>query len=140
MTKPEALAKFLEGDEDDLSEASYSVLGGEGTLFEYGGQEYLVCTDEEADRAVREYIKESAWVFNADFIIDHSKLPYDAKEMVEAYQEAKCEGANETILALIEDFEEFCDDAVASDGRGHFLADYDGEENEQDGFFIYRTN
>ena len=40
----------------------------------------------------------------------------------------------------IEDFDDFIDDAVSSDGRGHFISRYDGDENEQDGYYIYRCN
>lgn len=105
--------------------------------------DYLVLTDEEADEAAKEYIKESVWAFNAGFIINHSKLPYEAIEMVEGFQSAKCEDANDTILALIDDFDEFVSDAISADGRGHFLSTYDGEENEEtvDGetYFIYRN-
>jgi hypothetical protein len=36
--------------------------------------------------------------------------------------------------------EGFVEEAVSADGRGHFLSSYDGEENEQDGFYIYRIN
>ena len=104
--------------------------------------DYSVCTDEEAGEAAKEYIKESVWAFNAEFIISHSKLPYEAVEMVQAFQE-KCEDANDTILALIEDFDKFVSDAISADGRGHFLSSYDGEENEEtvngETYYIYRN-
>lgn len=29
---------------------------------------------------------------------------------------------------------------INADGRGHFISYYDGNENEQNGFFIYRLN
>lgn len=105
-----------------------------------GRHEYLVLTDEEADEEARKDIKESLWAFNTGFIIDHSKLPPEAEEMVKFFQEEKSEGANETIKALIEDMDEFVSDAIAADGRGHFLSPYDGEEREEGGFFIYRIN
>ena len=104
---------------------------------------YSVYTDEEADEAAKEYIKESVWAFNADFIINHSKLPYEAIEMVEGFQSAKYDDANDTILALIDDFDEFVSDAISADGRGRFLSYYDGEENEEvvngETYFIYRN-
>ena len=105
--------------------------------------DYFVYTDEEADEAVKEYIKESVWAFNADFIINHSKLPYEAKEMIKNFQTTKCEDANDTILALIDDFDDFVSDAISADGRGHFLSSYDGEENEEtvngETYYIYRN-
>ena len=105
--------------------------------------DYLVLTDEEADKKAAEYIKESVWAFTAEFIVDHSKLPYEAVEMVQAFQE-KYEDANKTILALIEDFDEFVSDAISADGRGHFMNSYDGHEHEVniDGtyYYVYRMN
>jgi len=89
----------------------------------------LILTDEEADELAKEDVKQSCWAFNAEFIVEHSNLPWEAIEMVRGYQE-KCEGANDTILALITDFDEFYDDAISADGRGHFLNRYDGEEEE----------
>lgn len=128
-----ALAKFLEVDEGDIA-------GGERNTFEGGGGEYLVLTDSEADKAAEDNIKDSLWAFKAEFIMEHTKLPYEAKEMVQSFQEAKSEDANETIAALIEDMDEFVAAAISADGRGHFLAGYDSHENEEGGFFIYRTN
>ncbi len=103
--------------------------------------DYLVCTDEEADEKAAEYIKETVWAFNAGFIVDHSSLPYEAIEMIENFQQ-KCEDANDTILALIDDFDDFVSDAISADGRGHFMSSYDGEENEEtvngETYYIYR--
>jgi len=77
--------------------------------FEVGNAEYLVLTNAEADRCVAENIRESVWAFNPDFIVRHSKLPLEAEEMVRGFCNAKCEDANETVLALIDEFEEFVD-------------------------------
>ncbi len=56
----------------------------------------------------------------------------------------KCEGSNEAVKSLIKDFDHFVDDAVLSDGRGHFLSSYDGCEHEVNikgnYYYIYRTN
>ena len=53
-----------------------------------------------------------------------------------------CESANELVLALIDDMDKFVSDAISSDGRGHFLSYYDGEEQEiyieGTTFFYYR--
>jgi hypothetical protein len=55
-----------------------------------------------------------------------------------------CEDANELVKAVIRDIDHFVKDAILSDGRGHFLSSYDGEENEIEHkkvmFYIYRTN
>ncbi len=112
--------------------------------YEYIDDNYLVLTNEEADEAAKEYIEESVWAFNASFIIDHSKLPCEAIEMVQAFQEKYEDAANETILALINDFDEFVSDVISADGRGHFMNSYDGREHEVniDGtyYYVYRMN
>ena len=146
-----ALAEFLEVDPEDIEEG-YTFYGDFMT-YETPDGEFLILTDEEADEACKVYCKETAWAFRPGFIIDHSKLPRDAEEMLKSFQENKCEGANETILALIDDFDEFVEDAISADGRGHFLSSYDGEEQEtqitvveENGdkekmwLFIYRVN
>ena len=67
-----------------------------------------------------------------------------AKEALESVQSSKAEGANGLVRALISDLDGFIEDAICEDGRGHFLASYDGDENEEtvDGvtYYIYRTN
>lgn len=40
-------------------------------------------------------------------------------------------------LIDIDELSKYC---VDIDGVGHFIASYDGEETEQDGYYIYRTN
>lgn len=129
-----ALAKFLDVEPSEIDEGY-----GENT-YEFDRQEWLVRTDEEADQAVRAYVENSAWAFNAEFIVAHSALPFEAIEMVRSFQEAKCEGANDTILALISDLDTFAADAASADGRGHFLAGYDGEEHAEGEFYLYRNN
>ena len=38
------------------------------------------------------------------------------------------------------DWEAVINKAIGIDGRGHFIATYDGEENEVGEYFIYRLN
>lgn len=105
--------------------------------FEVDGNEYAIAvSDLEADEACKKYIEDSAWAFTPEFIIDHSNLPYEALEMIKEFQAKKCEDANETILALINDFNKFISDAISADGRGHFLSGYDGEEKEWNNFLL----
>jgi hypothetical protein len=44
------------------------------------------------------------------------------------------------LLNSIKDIEKFINEAIASDGRGHFISYYDGHEHEENGLFIYRLN
>lgn len=102
-------------------------------IFEIDGEEYAVAANKEkADTAVREEIEQSLWAFNAEFIIKHTELPTEAVQMLKFFQEKKCEDANETFRALIKDMDDFVGKAVEADGRGHFLARYDGNERRLD--------
>jgi len=109
-------------------------------IYSFDGEEYMILTDDEADEKVAEYIKYSVWAFNPSFLSCHSGIDQDVFKLLQD----KCESANEAILKLIKDFDHFVEDAVASDGRGHFLSSYDGYENEQEHdnetYYIYRTN
>lgn len=135
-SRENVLSKFLGVPRSTV----HAVTGREHIFRAYRDEYYLVLTDKEADQQVRIDIEDSLWAFKAEFIIDHSNLPSEAEEMVRFFQEAKSEGANETIKALITDMDEFVEDAISADGRGHFLSHYDGEEGEAGGFFIYRID
>ena len=108
-------------------------------------EDYLVLTDEQADEAVREEIEEMVWAFTPSFLSAHTGVD---KEIFEALAD-RCEDNNESFKRMIKDFDEFVEDAVACDGRGHFLAGYDGDENEVTyksidnivtTYYIYRRN
>ena len=102
--------------------------------------DYLVLTDEEADERCTEYIKESVWAFTPSFLQAHTGVDAD---VIKKIQEM-CEGANEPLTAMIKDLDWFVEDAVRCDGRGHFLAGYDHNENEATyngtTYYIYRVN
>ena len=133
MTKIESLAQFLNCETSEISVSRY-----DENVFEHGREEYLILTDSESDERVAESIKEFAWAFNPEFLAAHM-TDIDASDL-KPIQE-KCESANPVILKLIDDVEHFVNDAVLSDGRGHFLASYDGDENDLNGgFFAYRLN
>lgn len=110
--------------------------------FSYGRGEYLVLTDYEADEAATKYIEESLWSFNSGFLASATGLP---AEVFKALQD-KCEG--DAVYKLVEatcGVDSFVEAAISADGRGHFLACYDGKENElcvggKIEFFIYRIN
>lgn len=88
--------------------------------------DYLVLIDEEADEMVREYIEESLWAFTPSFLSAHTGVD---EEVFEALAD-RCESNNESFKRMIKDFDWFVEDAVCEDGRGHFLAHYDGKEHE----------
>lgn len=148
--KKQALKQFLSIPDEDMNDIK--VTQGDENQVEIYGQEYLVLTDMEADARAREDIERSLWAFQPSFILSHcstyermSNWEYDsAKEALEKIQGHFCEGINELIRAMIEDIDEFVEDAICEDGRGHFISMYDGRENEEEvngvTYYIYRTN
>lgn len=137
MNKIEALANYLEVEQEEINVSAY-----DENLFEYGQQEYLVLTEEEADQAVKEDIEQTVWAFNANFILDHTNIEWNSRieKSLKKMQEELCEDANELLKAMITDMDEFVEDAISSDDRGNFLATYDSEENEEGEYYIYRRN
>ena len=153
-------AKTIEGMKNELWEKAFVNVGDDHErvialaihLGEYDFEDvesyidsdYLVYTDEEADEAVREYIEETVWAFSPSFLQAHTDVSIGT---IREMQEKMSPSVNEAIIAMIKDFDNFVDDAIASDGRGHFLAQYDHEENyvsfsNKEGknvtYFIYR--
>ena len=134
--KIKALADFLGKSVEDLRD------NGDNCYQAVDGYEYLVLTDGEADEKAQEYIEDSLWAFNAEFILASCGLDsgYNVLESLRKMQEDSCEGCNDFIRALIEGtcgIDAFVEEAILADGRGNFLSTYDGKEGEQDGYFIY---
>ncbi len=143
-TKEAALARHLEIPADDVTAESY----GDNNYSAGGLGDYLILDDGEADIAATENVKESLWTFNGWFLADHMPGEITADD-VDLMRGDRCEGANDMLKALVEatpnGMDDFVGDAIGADGRGHFLAGYDGDEIEilgPDGemFFAYRTN
>ena len=130
-----ALSKHLE-----LTEEEKEIHYESNDTYCFGNEQYMILTDDEADEKVAEYIKDSVWAYNPSFLSSHS----DIDEGVFKLLQDKCESANEAVLKLIKDFDKFVEDAVGTDGRGHFLSSYDGEENDHEHdnetYYIYQTN
>ena len=138
--KKEALEEFL-GCEVNPSDYD------DDTFESENGDEYLVLTDREADKKSREYILDSLWAFNADFILAHSTEfenlnDWEREQAIKSLTEMQgklCETATGLVRCLIADIEEFVADAISEDGRGHFLSFYDGNEIDLgNGLFAYR--
>lgn len=139
MGRMAILAEFLAIEFEEGEDATDYVSEIGDNEFEAEGNTYLVLTDDEADEKAKEYILESLWAFNAEFLASNTELPV---EVFEALQE-KCEDANETFKTLIEkcgDLDELVSEAISSDGRAHFMNTYDDQENELGEYYIYRIN
>ena len=130
--KAKAVAQHMELNDHDAKGITFT----EDNYYTFANEEYLVLTEDEADDKVKEYIKETVWAFNPTFLSDHSGID---EEVFIKLQES-CETANDAIFKLIKNFDNLVKDAIYVDGRGHFLAGYDGNENEQGDFYLYRTN
>jgi len=100
--------------------------------------EFYVLTDKEADEKAKDYILDTVWAFNPYFLECHTGIDSEIFELLAD----KCESSNEAILSMIKDQDEFVKDAISSDGRGHFISCYDGNEHEinvdNEYFYIYQ--
>lgn len=102
--------------------------------------DFLVLTEQEANELAKERILSSAWAFNIEFLFQYFSIedsPMNRKcisNMIENF----CELSNDIILALIEDKEKFISDALRADGRGFFIATYDGIEISHKNYLIYK--
>lgn len=133
--RKESLATFLDVSIEDI-ECTDEL----ENIFSIDNEEYLVLSYEEAREKTEEYIKDSLCYFNTDFIYLHSIFygkNEDCTDVIKAIQDKEDPSLIEDI---IEDIDSFIEDAIISDGMGHFLATYDFEENSQGDFLIYRTN
>ena len=110
----------------DMDEAQHNI----------DSEDFLVLTDEQADKYVREEIEEMVWAFSPSFLSAHTKV---TEETIRKIQESMCEDANESLTVLIKDFDWFVEDAVRCDGRGHFLAGYDHVERCEDYLSVVRN-
>jgi len=147
-TRMLVLAEYLGIKEEDVENEIIETSHCDKT-FEAEGCEYMVLTDDEADEYAKENIEQSVWAFVPNFIISHSEvLDYDdaSEAIIKAIQE-QCENGNEAMTKLIDNMEEFIEDAKQADGRGHFMNSYDGDEIEMFGskataedMYIYRMN
>ena len=88
------------------------------------------------------WLKAIVWAFNPSFLASHAKDGVE-EDVFKSLSEL-CESSNDAVLSLIDDFDDFVGDAISSDGRGHFISQYDGEESIEEingtEYFIYRTN
>ena len=198
MERIEALTKFLGVEVEDLTVSKYD----ERVFENEEAGEYIVLTEEEADEAAEESIKESIndlglqaftedfqqWILDncvdsdwfaealEDYEIGYIEEIRDEEASYEEYKtrldeemgDAGVDTEDEFLEYLIEcyddpvewfkdmfgmeeftntieeynliDWEAVINEAIEVDGCGHFIATYDGEENEMGEYFIYRLN
>lgn len=138
----------IEGTEEAEIEANFEIfcINKCTEIDEYDeddyNNDYLVLTDEEADEKAKEYILDSVWAFTPSFLSSFTGFDIEVFEAIQ--NNGRCESNNNAILSMIDDEDDFVNDAITADGRGHFMSSYDGNENEESvngtTYFIYRIN
>ena len=111
-------------------------------VVEIDGKEYAVGNEDSVAFAMIEYCKENIQYFNVEFLTQNSKFSTNLFAILqknEVYEP-------EVYLELINDIDEFAENARCADGAGHFFASYDGEEieicneNSEIEYYLYRIN
>ena len=103
--------------------------------------EYAIAEDYDAAmEAAKSNIKDLVWAFNADFLSSYLVGGKLTAEQINDLRGDSCEGCNEALLAMIDDFDTFAGDAISADGMAHFLSPYDGNETEIGDYLLYRIN
>jgi len=94
-------------------------------------EQWLFIGENQAVKKIKENERERVYTFNSFFIFHHLK-PILKDEMnrkdIREMQEIMQDRCNELIFCLIEDYDEFIEDAIKDDGKGHYLSHYDSEE------------
>jgi hypothetical protein len=113
------------------------------------GAEYAVADDEEqAQKAALECAREDLWAFNSEWICCQLGLESKHAQAIKKMQEKLCEDAQPIMLLLLGDkVDNILTEALNTDGRGHTLSPYDGEEQDGEhvspaleGKLVYRIN
>lgn len=126
--------------------------------------DYECYLDDEADAACARAIADSLWAFRPSFILGLVSGISFSDKAIKAFEEMAselCEDMSAIWLSMLgfNELDEIdsntllVEQAIAHDGRGHFLSQYDGVEQQHefdtniDGntcfveqFYIYRTN
>lgn len=111
-----------------------------------GSMEYNIFNESQRHMEATVYILETVEYFNPNFLSLHTGLDEDVFVGV-----SELKRANALVTALIKGtcgITEFVNEAVDTDGYGHFLSPYDGEEIELDvidgwdtvKYYAYRVN
>jgi hypothetical protein len=100
-----------------------------------GGQEWAVGTEAQVARAARENILDHLWAFRPEFIARYAGLDDRAVNALGEMMGKLSEDANPIVRKLIgsdRNLSKLVRDAISVDGRGHYLAQYDGHERDSD--------
>lgn len=105
---------------------------------------YVIHTDAGANAALKENIADRLWAFRAGFLADCTDLP---EEVFKTMLETMCENANPAVRRIVDatcGLNYIVKTAESIDGRGAYLAEYDGNEIEilvrGKPYFVYRID
>ena len=90
------------------------------------GEYAIAFSDDIATNTAKQYIEDSLWAFNAEFLASETDMPV---EIYKALQ-PQFEDSNDAILKLVEKtcgLDSFVSAAISADGRGNFISNYDSE-------------
>ena len=104
-------------------------------------------SEEEANSAAYRYVEDTLWAFSFSFLKEWFVIDGDTAGEVHTAIAEKCEDGNEAMKQMVnwsENSNDIVSAAIESDGKGHFLSGYDGNEVEfsSEGIdvLLYRTN
>ena len=139
--RSEALFSFLVNDgytKEEMDHIKFKVNDDDTSYIDLDGENvnesYMVLTDEEAENKCNEYIWDNLWSFQAKFLQYYMPLEVQHIEKIQELYE----DANDILVNLVTNKGGLERDAKLADGRGNFLASYDGAEEEYSNYFIYR--
>lgn len=142
--KISALAEFLDIDEKRISKPSsyfYSSETEQDCLYMVDNKySFYIGSDAEAEKLTDEYLRKNLSILGADFICEHSKELEKggerAERAVEKMLETLGEDAELLVGSMIDDIDQFVEDAIGLNGYGYYLAGYDSKDHEVNGLNI----
>lgn len=112
-------------------------------VFSVDGNTFQVLDDNEAIASCRNRVACDAWTFHSQFMASVTGLDQTIFDILCP----SCESANDAILAIIKGscgFDDFFNEVLLSEGRGHFLNHCGGDEFSctvgDDELFIYQIS
>ena len=109
---------------------NFTATNQENETFEF----FVTESETETFNEVSDYCEQSLFAFNPEFLALHIGGSDNEDDVIEAIKATQplCESANPLLAAAIENWQEFIEDAIWTDGAGNFLSPWDGQELEFD--------
>ena len=138
--KQVVLARLLGVDKSALR-ISNGHLYGFKAFFHGNDEAYLVLTDEEATKAAENAVQDKIWLISLETLFAYFDINAYPADLLGKLKTREIRQANEELKKLIIHtcgMEPLRRRMLSLGNRKNLLADYDQEEHQQDGFFIYR--